>query len=480
MSDFPRRSATRFRTAFCSIAALAVCAATVAGASTKRPFTVISTNGGGSGGALSIVQTSATGAALQGEVAASANTNIKYPFGVFGEYNASGSTFGIGVLGISTTGYAVAGESLGSSPAMLGLSTASNAVNGITQAASPGDSEFSGVLGQDIGSAYGSSGVYGLDVASPVPYNGGLGYGDGVVGESQQGYGGYFLNDDGPATNGGNGGGIAILASHTGLGAEIYGTSGSIAYPAIYASSVVAGTPLFVGGVFYSPSASSNTFEILGTSNNRSGTVPVPQAGATSAASDVEANGDLYLTGSVYTNCQAFPVANTIDGGTPTACSPVDTSADGVAKSSTGERLQTYAKRGASPTMEDEGEARVIGGIARVALDPAFASTISRDRPYMVFVTPEGDSALYVTNKTPLSFDVRQVGGGHGTLDFSYRIVARPYGDRSTRLAIVPRPHPAIIAKGSGGERLSFQRLRSKHPAMNASAFARFEKTIIR
>jgi hypothetical protein len=130
--------------------------------------------------------------------------------------------------------------------------------------------------------------------------------------------------------------------------------------------------------------------------------------------------------------------------------------------------------------MEDEGEARVVGGTSRVALDPAFASTIARDRPYMVFVTPEGDSALYVTNKTPTSFDVRQVGGGRGNLDFSYRIVARPYGDRSTRLAIVSQAHSATVAKDTSGDAQSFARLRAKHHALlGGKDFARFAKTSI-
>jgi hypothetical protein len=480
MFGFSRTSSMRLRMALASVGFLSLGAASFAGAATLHPFAITTSAGGGSGGAQTVLQSNASSSAFQGEVASSANTSIKYPFGIFGEYNAPGGSFGIGVLGISTTGYAVAGESVGANPAMLGLATSSNGVSGITQAASPGNTVYSGVIGQD--SAPGSSGVYGVDTSSPEPVSAGgpLAYGVGTIGESQQGLGGVFFNDDGPSTNGGHGGGLVQFGLPDGRGGAFGGTSGSSTLPAVKADAEVYGTAVFTGEVFYGQGVGTETFAILGTSNNRSGTVTVPQNGASSGASDVEANGDLYLTGSVYTNCQAFPVTNTINGGTPTTCNAVSAQA-AVAKSSSGAELQTYASRHASPTMEDEGEARVVGGMSRVALDSAFASTISRDRPYMVFVTPEGDSALYVTNKTPTSFDVRQVGGGHGTLDFSYRIVARPYGDHSMRLAVVPHARAAIIAKDTSGDGPSFARLRAKrHSAMVGRDFARFAKTGIR
>jgi hypothetical protein len=94
---------------------------TAAGAATYHRFSVSQTTG--SEGAQAYVQSSASGSALQAEVTSSTpNTRVKLPFGLLGEYDAPGSTFGIGVAGISTTGYGVAGESLGASPSVIGVS----------------------------------------------------------------------------------------------------------------------------------------------------------------------------------------------------------------------------------------------------------------------------------------------------------------------------------------------------------------------
>jgi hypothetical protein len=87
----------------------------------------------------------------------------------------------------------------------------------------------------------------------------------------------------------------------------------------------------------------------------------------------------------------------------------------------------------------DFGEATLVNGQASVALDRTFASTIDPSRSYLVFITPEGDChGLYVANKTLSGFAVRELMGGRNTVTFEYRIVAHPYADTSTRLAVVP------------------------------------------
>jgi hypothetical protein len=56
-----------------------------------------------------------------------------------------------------------------------------------------------------------------------------------------------------------------------------------------------------------------------------------------------------------------------------------------------------------------------------------------------VFITPEGDSnGLYVSAKSPAGFAVRESRAGRSTLAFQYRILARPRGDDSKRLAVAP------------------------------------------
>lgn len=106
-----------------------------------------------------------------------------------------------------------------------------------------------------------------------------------------------------------------------------------------------------------------------------------------------------------------------------------------------------YSPAQAEATVEDVGEAQLAGGQAYVRLDPRFAGTMDRSGPYLVFITPQGDTAgLYVTEKSSLGFSVREHGGRSSTV-FDYRIVARPYASNGARLA----PAPRLTAHGFSG-----------------------------
>jgi len=108
---------------------------------------------------------------------------------------------------------------------------------------------------------------------------------------------------------------------------------------------------------------------------------------------------------------------------------------------SSGRTVKTYSSQAAQPTLEDTGEAQLVNGAARVALDPGFAATIDRSS-YIVLVTPEGmtQGVLCVTQRTPAGFSVQENMGGHSNVSFAYRIVAKPFGSSSPRLpvALVP------------------------------------------
>jgi len=100
--------------------------------------------------------------------------------------------------------------------------------------------------------------------------------------------------------------------------------------------------------------------------------------------------------------------------------------------------VRRYVPTVSMPTVEDFGEARLVNGQAHVALGADFANVVDRYAAYLVFITPEGDSnGVYVVNKTSSGFDVRENCDGHSTLSFQYRIVAKPYGERGTRLPLV-------------------------------------------
>ena len=115
--------------------------------------------------------------------------------------------------------------------------------------------------------------------------------------------------------------------------------------------------------------------------------------------------------------------------------------------------------------MEDFGSGTLQKGVAVVAIDGAFADTVTADASYHVFITPNGDSkGLYVINKTANSFEVRESGGGTSSLSFDYRIVAKRRGYEAQRLtdvterfrveqAQLKRRMPAAMAlRASNGE----------------------------
>ena len=93
-----------------------------------------------------------------------------------------------------------------------------------------------------------------------------------------------------------------------------------------------------------------------------------------------------------------------------------------------------FAARTSQPTIDDVGEAVLRMGVARVPLAADFANVIDSSKPYVVLLTPEGEAQLYVANRTSTGFEVRQMGGGHSSVAFPYRIVAKPYGAADERL----------------------------------------------
>jgi len=124
----------------------------------------------------------------------------------------------------------------------------------------------------------------------------------------------------------------------------------------------------------------------------------------------IYAQGDVQVTGQIYTG-----------GSCKSGCSKT--------------RQQTsFASRTSQPTIDDVGEAVLRNGAAHIALATDFANTIDPRKPYVVLLTPEGDASLYVANRSESGFDVRQIGGGHSSISFAYRIVAKPYGVADERL----------------------------------------------
>jgi hypothetical protein len=97
----------------------------------------------------------------------------------------------------------------------------------------------------------------------------------------------------------------------------------------------------------------------------------------------------------------------------------------------------SYASQSTAPAIEDTGEGRIALGAGYVPIDPALTSTLDPRAPYLVLLTPEGDCrGLYVTNKTPRGFTVRELMNGRSNVAFTYRLVGRPAGGNADRLPL--------------------------------------------
>ena len=109
--------------------------------------------------------------------------------------------------------------------------------------------------------------------------------------------------------------------------------------------------------------------------------------------------------------------------------------------------VELYAMESPNVWFEDFGSAELSNGLAEVTLDPTFALAVNTDLDYHVFLTPKGDcEGLYVAQKTPHGFQIRELRGGKSNISFDYRIVARRRGYENILLQEVDADAEAIAA----------------------------------
>jgi hypothetical protein len=294
-----------------------------------------------------------------------------------------------GVNGQSATGFGVFGQTSSgigvraladAGFALVGNANGGDGVFGTTQSNIPGISS-AGVFGEDVGSTSLAQGVLGFSRT-----------GIGVQGDNFEA--GKFLN-----------------AAFLGL---TFSSSITTYFPAA--------PP---GGLFNSDigegvvaESSGSTAEALGAANFGSGPVMRGYAGiAKTEVMELDNTGNLIIAGKLTGHGHPHSVVHTAGAGDVVMYSPAQ----------------------AGATVEDVGEARLSLGETYVRIDPRFGATMNRAHPYLVFVTPQGDTAgLYVTQKTPDGFAVREH-GGRSNIAFDYRIVGEPYGSQEARLPTAPR-----------------------------------------
>jgi hypothetical protein len=92
-----------------------------------------------------------------------------------------------------------------------------------------------------------------------------------------------------------------------------------------------------------------------------------------------------------------------------------------------GSQRLMYAPLSPESWYEDYGRSQLVEGRAEVELDPDFVNLLGiDDGSYHVFLTPEGDTrGLYVSDRNPRAFTVREQQNGTGNVGFSYRVVTK-------------------------------------------------------
>jgi hypothetical protein len=319
-----------------------------------------------------------------------------------------------------TTGAAcVEGNSAGANTyGAYGISQASDGVHGLTS------------------STTGNSGVAGIS-------NGTTGSGHGVYGRASNGPG-----VEGTSSATCTGSGLQTQAC-----AGVYGTStSSTAYASVGVLGNVGNSVGVLGnsnsgpGVYGNSNtnagvtgASNTYFGVSGVSSTGTGVVGASESSdlyAISAQADSTST-DPFQAWNLPNNVQCI-----IDAKTNLSCDGSLTGGKDLKvrhTNSSGRQVLAYAAQSASESIDDVGSAHIVGGVARVGLDDDFASTIDRSTPYHVFLTPMGDTrGLYVSRKTASGFEVREAQGGRSSVDFVYRIGARPLDAKSDRLPSAP------------------------------------------
>ncbi|HLJ84748.1 MAG TPA: hypothetical protein VKT51_11285 [Candidatus Eremiobacteraceae bacterium] len=393
------------------------------------------TSVGGTGltGATKFVGTSKTKFAV-GVLGSDLSTKGKYDAGVEGTSvsgtGALGSTkSGTGVSGVATTGTGVSGVST-SGTGLVGTSTSGTGLY----------ASSSGLAAETQSS--GNSGI-GLEAISNVSATNGTGIlsyanGTGGVGVSANGasFGLQATGVTGVQAQGGNSGSAFEADSNGGL----------------FYTGYLNGTLNYVVDRFGNVESNGGLSGANASFNETGGGVPTLSAGNPEGAINAVTTDPSSATGAVRFFTQGGPFMQGYNGST------LEFTADGagnifmngliytgggcssgcIAHGPVQKRVVSYTPRESQPTMEDFGEGQLVNGVAHVALDPAFANVMNQNASYLVFAMPEGDcNGLFIAAKSKTGFDVRELRGGHSTLSFEYRIVAKPFGDHSARLPMV-------------------------------------------
>ena len=367
----------------------------------------VSDKNSGSGAGLASLSLLGTG--LTGSTQFHSTSSTSFAAGVLGTDASTGGVFDAGVEGTTKRGIGV-----------LGVSKNSTGIEGITNATSVGQDAILGIataggIGVEGKSFTGASSIGVLGQSNTVGLEG-FGSAGSSTSILAQGTGGnLFVGQTNFSTvlSVDSAGNLNTTGNLTASG--VGGTFGDFQTSAVDARAIFAAAQ--DEAIFGESSDPSSLFGAI-TASGQGGLLFQGFTGL-SDVFDVDGSGNVRIAGEIFT---AGPCS--------TGC---------ITHGPNQKRVVSYAPRESQPTMEDFGEAQLVNGEARVALEASFASVINRGANYLVFVTPEGDcNGLFIAGKSRDGFAVRELRGGRSTIAFEYRIVAKPFGDQAARL-------PAII-----------------------------------
>jgi hypothetical protein len=346
---------------------------------------------------------------------------------------ANGNLNAIGASTSSSNGGAIVGTATSSSGTSIGVtgSTASSSGVGVYGINSSSGLGVEGVSGSGSGYFYPGSAVWGDSLNNT-----------GVTGSSENWYGvlGASTNQNGVIAFSTNSSGLwaqsnGSMPSVIGFGE---GTSG-VGVDGVSNSTSLSGLGFSSAGA-WGDSGTSGHFGVLGT---------VDDGNALWGKNNTVNHETLYVendasnSGSSLALVARFagPGAATYcyisrDGSNASIGDLICTGSKSAAVPVDGNRMvRLYAVEAADNWFEDAGAGQITNGSTMIRFDPTFSQTISADTDYRVFLTPEGDcEGLYVSNKGANGFEVHELRGGHSSVAFSYRIMAKRKGYENVRM----------------------------------------------
>ena len=340
--------------------------------------------------------------------------------------NSSSLGFGVGVIGTASgpSGYGVWGNNASTGTGVYGTASGATAA-GVSGNNSGGGYGVHGLSGPPSGLTGTPAGVWGDSTNSSPGVNGIGSVAGAVLGT---------MNNSTP-TSWTPSSGVYGSVKFSGGAFSGFGVAGSVVEPSQFATCCYYfnGAAGVWGDSGYDSGSDDNLGGegVLATSDNNPALVaynnsPPPLSWPPIYSTNYGGGSLLYLQGKG--SCHVDGDANVACSGSNAAVVPV----------SEDREVSLYAVEAPENWFEDFGSGQLINGAATVSLESTFAQTVNLKLDYHVFLTANGDcKGLYVENKGPSSFEVREVGGGTSNVAFDYRVVAKRQGYESKRLVDV-------------------------------------------